>query len=126
MRVNKMKRLPRSAREAGVSGIVIMSIRGRERTMTVEHNAAPYWYNDPVYRRPWGAWGRGWNSMWESETVRTDVNVLVETRVYSIEQDKLLWSGSSSTLNPESSADVIRGLAVAVTSQLEKSGVLTR
>ncbi len=116
----------RKAKEVGVSGVVIMSVTGRALTVVRERNGTPYWYGDPYYRRPWGAWGRGWNMMWEPDTFRNDVRVMVDTRVYSIEQDKLLWTGSSETLNPESSADVIRDLSTQVTKQLEKVGVLLR
>jgi hypothetical protein len=83
------------------------------------------WINDPFYRRPWGAWRRGWGTVYESETVRTDTKVLVETRVYSITQDRLLWAGTSETLNPSKSDDVIRSLAEAVSSQLKKAGILS-
>lgn len=116
----------RKAKDAGFSGIVLMSVTGRERTVVRERNGTPYWYSDPYYRGPWSAWGRGWNRMWEPDTFRTDVRVMVDTRVYSIEQDKLLWSGSSETLNPESSAEVIRDLSKLVTIQLEKVGVLVK
>ena len=116
----------RRAKEAGISGIVMMSVTGRERTRVRERNGIPYWIDDPYYRRPWGAWGRGWSTMWEPDTFRDDMRVMVDTRVYSIEQDKLLWTGSSETLNPESSGDVIRDLSKEVTKQLEKAGVLLR
>ena len=114
------------AERDGIAGMLIMNFTGRERTVTREPNPAAYWRNDPYFRRPWGAWGRGWNSMYEATTVRTDTKVMVETRVYSLEQEKLLWVGSSETTNPTSSGDVVKDLADAVAKQLEKAGVLTR
>jgi hypothetical protein len=113
------------AEREGVSGMIIMHFTGRERTVVRERYPATYWRNDPYFRRPWGAWGYGWNSPWEPTTVRTDVNVFVETRVYSLEQEKLLWAGTSQTLNPSSTKDVVKDLSGAVKKQLEKSGVLT-
>ncbi len=112
------------AKQAGISGIVIMQFRGIERTTTREPNPNNLWRNDPYYRRPWGAWGRGWNSVWEPTTVHTDVSVQVETRVYSLEQEKLLWAANSGTMNPSGSNDVIRDLSAAVAKRLEASGVL--
>ena len=114
------------AKAAGIAGMVIMQFRGVERTRTREPNPNYVWRNDPYFRHPWGAWGRGWNSVWEPTTVRTDINVLVETRVYSLEQEKLLWAGSSGTMNPSGSNDVIRDLSEAVAKRLESSGVLRR
>lgn len=112
------------AQRDGMSGIIIMQFTGRERTTTIEPRTVNYWRNDPYYRRPWGAWGRGWNSVWEPETVRTHVNVMVETRVYSLEQEKLLWVGSSQTKNPNDATAVIRDLARVIANELKKAGML--
>jgi hypothetical protein len=113
------------ARQDGIDGVVLMRFTGTEQSVTVTKNAPPVWINDPYYRRPWGAWRRGWGTVYESETVRTDTKVLVETRVYSIAQERLLWAGTSETLNPSKSDDVIRSLAEAVSSQLKKAGILS-
>ena len=113
------------ARQDGIDGVVLMRFTGTEQSVPVTKNAPPVWINDPYYRRPWGAWRRGWGTVYESETVRTDTKVLVETRVYSITQDRLLWAGTSETLNPSKSDDVVRSLAEAVSSQLKKAGILS-
>ncbi len=112
------------AKQAGVAGIVLMHFTGIERTRTREPYPTNLWPNDPYFRRPWGAWGRGWNSVWEPTTVRTDISVLVETRVYSLDQERLLWAATSGTMNPSGSNDVVRDLAEAVAKRLESSGVL--
>ncbi len=114
------------AQREGMSGIIIMQFTGRDRTMTIEPRTTAYWRNDTYYRRPWGAWAYGWNSGWEPQTVRTDITVMVETRVYSLEQDKLLWAGSSQTQNPSDANDVIHDLAVVIAKELKKAGVLTQ
>lgn len=82
------------ARSAGMSRNVLMHFTKRERTVRIEPRPMSQRRTDPYYGRPWGAWGRGWNAMWDTETVRTDVDVMVETRVYSLEQEKLLWVGN--------------------------------
>lgn len=116
----------RKAKAAGFSGIVMMSVTARERRVARDRYGSAYWMNDPYYRYPWGAWGNGWNTMWEPNGFREEVRVMVDTRVYSIEQDKLLWTGSSETLNPESAGDVIRDLSAELTRELESAGVLRR
>lgn len=112
------------AKRDGMSGVIIMHFMRRERTVTIEPRPSSYWRNDPYYRRPWGAWGRGWTSMWEPETLTPRVSVMVETRVYSLEQDRLLWAGSSETQDPTKTAEVIRDIASVVAKELAKAGVL--
>ena len=50
---------------------------------------------------------------------------MVETRVCSLEQDRLLWVGSSDTLDPTNTNAVIRDLARVIATELEKVGVLS-
>ncbi len=116
----------RIATAAGFSGMVMMSVTDRERRVASERVTSAYWMNDRYYQYPWGAWGNGWNSMWEPTGFREETRVMVDTRVYSIAQNKLLWTGASETLNPESTGDVIRELAKQLTKQLEEAGILTR
>lgn len=116
-----------AAQRAGISGLVLVNMLGSETTVTRESNYDARWRNDLYFRRPWGAWGRGWNTMYEpTATVRRDVAVIVETRVYSLEQDKLLWAGTSETMNPDGTGEFMRTLAAGVAAQLEQAGVLRR
>lgn len=114
------------AKEAGMAGVVIMRFTGREQTVTAVATPVSPWLDDPYYRRPWGAWGRGWDTAYEAESLRVDVKVTVETRVYSLEQDKLLWAGTSETWNPARSGDVVRELARELTKQLQKAGLMPK
>jgi len=109
----------------GMSGIIIMHFSGSERTMRTGAQNMNYWRNDPYYFRPWGAWGHGWNTMWGPDQMWADVHVAVETRVYSLEQRRLLWAGSSETQNPNNTNDVIRDLANVVAKELKEVGVLS-
>jgi hypothetical protein len=108
-------------REAGIAGVVIMHFDPIQHTVTVEPRT---WVNDPFYRRPWGAWRQGWGTAYAIDDVRTETKLSVETRVYSLEQDRLLWAGISETWNPAKSADVVRDLSSAVVKQLQEIGLL--
>jgi hypothetical protein len=54
--------------------------------------------------------------------LRTDRVVLVETLVYSLAQDKLLWAGKSKTTNPENLQKFISELADAAAKEMRKAG----
>jgi hypothetical protein len=47
---------------------------------------------------------------------------MVETLVYSVEQDKLLWAGQSKTTNPSNIQDFIRELSDAAAKEMRKAG----
>jgi hypothetical protein len=52
--------------------------------------------------------------------------VTVETLVYSLRQDKLLWAGTSRTSNPEGIQSLIYEIADAVANQMSKQGLIAR
>jgi hypothetical protein len=59
-------------------------------------------------------------------SVQTDTLVTVETLVYSLRQDKLLWAGTGRTSNPEGIQSLIYEIADAVASQMSKQGLIAR
>ena len=109
------------AQQAGISGIVLMRFRGKEQSVSSSPSYnTTMMMGDPFYRNAWGAYGYGWST----SEIRTDTKVLVETRVYSLEQGRLLWAGSSETLNPSTSDDVVRELATGVAKEMQKVRLL--
>jgi len=54
----------------------------------------------------------------------TDKNYFVETAVYSIEPDKLLWTGTTKTVNPSKLEKTINEIADVVTQKMQKDGFL--
>lgn len=113
------------AQGEGITGVVMMRVVGREQTTQPDVGVSMMYVNDPFYGRPWGAWGMGWNTVWVAQPTRTDTRVYVETRVYSLTQNRLLWVGTSQTLNPRSASTVIHQLAESVARELQSNGVLT-
>jgi hypothetical protein len=56
----------------------------------------------------------------------TDKNYFVETAVYSITPDKLLWTGTTKTVNPTKMDKTINEIADVVTYQMQKDGFLPK
>jgi hypothetical protein len=52
--------------------------------------------------------------------------VSVETRVYSLDLDKLLWSSTSRTTNPRDIENLVNEVADATTTEMVKQGLLAR
>lgn len=107
----------------GFSGVVVMRVTGTETQYSYE----PGYWAGPHYARFWGGyWGWGWGTVWEPGYLTADKIVSVETLVYSLTQDKLVWAGRSKTIDPQRIDDFIGELAQAVTAQMEKDGVFAR
>jgi hypothetical protein len=56
----------------------------------------------------------------------TDKNYTVETMVYSVTDNKLLWAGTTSTINPSNLKKSINELADVVTEQMKKDGFVQK
>ena len=54
----------------------------------------------------------------------TDKNYFVETTVYSINPDKLIWTGTTKTVNPTQLEKTVNDIATAVTLQMKEDGFL--
>jgi hypothetical protein len=111
---------------AGVQGVVVM----RPVDVSKEVESTPVMYSGPMYGGYWGGYyGRGWGAPYGMGTVsggdiRTNTIVQIETLVYSLKQNKLVWGGQSKTTNPTSVDKVIKQLAEAATKELQKQGLI--
>jgi hypothetical protein len=110
--------------QLGFAGAVVMRIAGRETKVTYQ---PPTVWASPYYGRFYGGyWGYGWGHAYDPGYLSVDKIVKVETLVYSLEQDKLVWAGVSRTVDPKQIDGFIRELAKAVASQMEKDGLLPK
>jgi hypothetical protein len=106
----------------GFSGAVTMRVVGRETQYTYQPDAV--WVR-PYYHTFWGGyWRWGWGTVYEPGYLVADRIVRVETLVYSLDQDLLIWAGVSRTIDPEQLENFIGELATAVTKQMTKDGLL--
>jgi hypothetical protein len=109
--------------EAGVDGIVTMRVideRQRQR-VTYDGTRPPF---APYYWTFSGYWGYGWGYPYRPAEVTTDTVVRVETQVYSLERDALLWAGTSRTVNPSKVASFVAELADQAAKEMKKQGLL--
>jgi hypothetical protein len=109
--------------KAGVAGVVAMRAVGKDQQ--ISSSPATY-YGGPYYATFWGGgyYGWGWGGVYDPGYVRTDTIVYVETLVYSLEQDKLVWAGRSQTTNPSKVGDFIKELTVKAAGEMKKQGLI--
>lgn len=105
-----------------VAGVVVM----RPVDTRTEIVSTPAVYTGPRYSRFWGGYyAFGWGTPWQlgivaAADVRTNTIVSVETLVYSLRQNKLVWGGQSTTTNPANVDRLVRDTARKVARELER------
>lgn len=112
----------RAAEEAGIEGVVVMRPVRTEQ----EVSSSPAMYTGPAYGAYWGGYyGYGWGDPWSvGGEIRTDTIVSVETLVYSMGANELVWGGQSETTNPTNVNQLVRDTAEQVARELERQGLL--
>jgi hypothetical protein len=109
--------------KAQVAGVVAMRVVGKEKEVSGSPGG---YYGAPYYATFWGSgyYGWGWGGVYDPGYMRTDTIVIVETLVYSLEQDKLVWAAQSETTNPEKVGPFIKELVSKAAAELKKQGLI--
>jgi hypothetical protein len=109
---------------AGVDGVVSMRL---VKAGTHKEWTSAVW-TSPSYSSLWGYYGYGWGSVYvydlggaTSETV-----AVIETLVFSVPQNKLLWAGVTETTNPKDAPRVIKDVVEATVKEMSKQGLLRK
>jgi hypothetical protein len=108
---------------AGATGLVVMRPVDVNHRTTATNTIA----SNDMYGGYWGGYyGVGWADPWtdKSPDVSVDIVVTVETLVFSLPQNKLVWSGASETTNPKNVEKLVHMLASDGVKELHSLGLL--
>lgn len=106
---------------AGVAGAVVFRLVSDERNRG--HLVTDYGSQD--YAALWGGhWGAGWDGAYAPGDLITQFEIHVEVLVYSLEQNKLVWAGQSSTTNPRSADKLVREVVKKAAAAMQKAGLV--
>jgi hypothetical protein len=108
--------------KSGAAAVVVMRPVAKEK----ELSATSTMYMGPSYGGYWGGYyGYGWGGAWGGGVdIRTDTIVVVETLVYSLKQNKLIWAGQSKTTNPSKLDAFVKEVAAGAGKEMKKAGLL--
>jgi hypothetical protein len=101
---------------AGVDGVVALRPISAETEITY----SPAVWTTTSYTTLWGYYGYGWTGVYDPGGTRKDTRVIVETLVYSLPLDRLLWAGVSTTTNPKEAQAFITELVAAAVAEMKK------
>lgn len=113
-------------KEAGFDVAVTMRGVGTDVQQTYvpgNYVSAPY---GSYYGSYWGYHGYAWPAVYEPGYMQSTKYVLVETCIYSIPQDKLLWSGRSQTADPSSVSALVKEVAGEARKILNSQGLVAK
>jgi hypothetical protein len=111
----------------GVDLIVIMHLLDvKEETRYVPGSSMSGYGGMPGYGGYWGGYGYAAPVYYTPGYYTTDKKYLVKTNVYSVEKDKLLWSGTTSSMNPSNIETTTAEIADALIEKMKKEGFLLK
>jgi hypothetical protein len=118
-----VERTKKQLAEGGVDGVVIMRVLGEKERTRVTYTGAPWGYA-PYYRGFSSYWGFGWGAPYSPGEVTTTTVLSIETLVYSLTRDELLWAGTSRTTDPGKISKLVDEIADSAAKEMTKQGVL--
>ena len=104
----------------GFDGAVVMRVIGTDEQLTY----TPGMSYPSYYGSFWGYYGYGWPAVYQPGYLSQDTIVSVETNLYSVTDERLIWSGISETFNPTDTEDMVDDIADAVSDELRAAGLI--
>jgi hypothetical protein len=104
---------------AGVDGVVAL------RPVSVD-TRQPYttamWLS-PNYATFWGYYGYGWSNVYVIGTVQAETVVAVESMIYSVSRNQLMWAAVTETTNPRSLPGFVGELVKESVKEMQEQGL---
>jgi hypothetical protein len=108
-------------RREGFDGAIVMRVVTVDERIT--YTPGTYWYGAPYYSFN-SYWGTAWGYPYDPGYVYANQIVTIETQIYSLANDKLIWAGRSETTDPRTAGRLAHSVVGRVTRALKKEGLL--
>jgi hypothetical protein len=106
---------------AGAAGVVIM----RLVNLSVEEKPSKVrWESGAQYGALWDYYPYAWGASIDLTPARTNVTIVVETLVFDIAGNRMLWAGTSETTNPQEAQAFVADLVDAAADEMRKDGLI--
>ena len=108
--------------KAGVQGVVALRVVSDDRRTTY----VPSTWSSTSYTSLWGYYGYGWGAVYSPGYTRKERIVSLETLVFSVPKNALLWAGLSVTDNPKDGQKVVAEVVKEAVNEMRKQGLARR
>jgi len=106
-----------AAEKVGAAGAVVMRVLAKDKVSVSQLSQSG------SYTAIWTS-DSGWSTPYNPSDMRSDTVLVVETLVYDMRQEKLVWAGQSQTTNPTKVDGLIQELADQTARQLRQQGLV--
>ena len=108
--------------QAGVVGAVVMRAVDRQQELT--ETTPAYWVSN--YWTFSGYYSWGWGGIYDPGGVKMDTLITVETLIFDVKADKLLWAAVTETKNPKRVDTFMKDLVSAAANEVKKQGLVRK
>ena len=108
--------------KANVEGVVAV----RPVSADTRQVYTPGMWLSPNYGTLWGYYGYGWGSVYVPGSVEKETVVVVETTVFSLPRNQLMWAAVSETRNPRDLRGFVEELVKESVEEMQKQGLAKR
>jgi hypothetical protein len=120
-------RSPQNAKQwfdkIGAAGVVIMRVVDLSKEKIP---SAVVWAGTSYYGSLWDYYPYAWGAAIPIGPGRTETKVLVETLIFDIAGNKLVWAGTSETVNPKDAQATVNGIVTSAAEQMKKDGLIRK
>jgi hypothetical protein len=100
-----------------VEGVVAL----RPVSLEKSREASAILWTSGYYPSFWGYYGYGWSNAYVPLSTRDVTTITVETLVYDVTRDQLVWAAASNTRDPETLQEFIKDLVNAAVKEMRKA-----
>ena len=105
--------------KANVEGVVVV----RPVSSTTRDAYTSNTWIGPNYGTLWGYYGYGWSVLYVPGSMRKETVVVVETTIYSVPRNQLLWAAVTETRDPRDLRAFVDELVKETVEQMQKQGL---
>jgi hypothetical protein len=107
---------------AGIQGVVALRVVNDDRRKTV----VPSQWTSEYYQSFWGYYGYSWGAVYTPGYVRDERILSLETLIFSVPKNALVWAGQSVTENPKDGRKVVEEVVKEAVAEMRKQGLFNR
>ena len=107
---------------AGIQGVVAFRVVNDDRRKTY----VPSTWTTEYYQSFWGYYGYSWGAVYTPGYVRNERIISLETLIFSVPKNKLVWAGLSNTENPKDGQKVVEEVVKEAVNEMRKQGLVKR
>lgn len=108
--------------KAGVEGVAVV----RPVSVDTQQTYSPDTWVSANYGTLWGYYGYGWSAVFVPGGVRRETKVVVESTIYSVPRNQLLWAAVTETTNPRDLRGFVEELVKRSVEEMQKQGLAKR